>query len=442
MTCPLFINIPHTSFMIRLISCIGRHGSLPITAFHISSLRLKYHSTSNVRPETFGDYMSNNADVKSRTFSASESQLKPMPMGYLYFTKKFPRELKEFKRYLKKKYPKAKKADFEKPINYKMFSTVEEYHSKTYKGKKRLKLEPGLFVTLMKRNPDYFKYIVWHTFKIDLWKDDDQDIFYTVKNESVKSRSKSGQQIRAPNLLKKGKKTGNAESFKNFLHSINKIKNTSSTFDDVLPRMTDLKAIPTNPPTARFCELEEDLKKHDLESFLNHAKEDKDTRETGLFKSKMNYEWSKDRLANSPNSLDMQTFFNPLTIPGTLIPISWVRTADMSEIGKPRSRYLVLSKDGDEIILDNLTFLKQKPFKNLYNLFSTFEGRASCTSQIKDILSHGWRIVNGDENRLIFIKQSTDKILKIATVLGAFGTLIVAITIYRNPEENTKKRSS
>ncbi len=396
-----------------------------------------YHSAPNSRPETFGDYMANDA-LSDRKYPPAKQKHMEEPSGYVYFTQKFTPELSHFKKYLKKTYPNVKRSDFNKPINYKRFSTLEIYRAKKSKAKKQRRLKPGLFVTLLERNPDYLKYIVWDVFKIDLSRDEEEISIYPEKkkNEHIAKPKQKSKPSR------KAKKTEDTESFKNFLHSINKIKTTSPTFDDVLPRMTNLKSMPTNPPTAQFNELERDLQNHDLESFLSHAKEDNENRQTGLFKARMNYEWSKERLSYDPDSFGMRTFFNPVAVPRTLIQRSCVQTADPSEIGKPGSRYLVLSKNGDQIVLDNLTFLNEKPFGNMYSQLSTFQGGVGLTSQISGMLSHGWKLLNGDEGRLVFVKQTKGRNLTLLSAVGILGASIAAVVIYMTHEKSPESSAT
>ncbi|QPG73927.1 hypothetical protein FOA43_001242 [Brettanomyces nanus] len=356
---------------------------------YIGSVRYQHSS------KTFGDYMLEKPGIKTN----ADLESKPLPSGYKYFAAKFPIELKDLKKYLTKKYPDPDASTFAGGVDLKTFNIVETYKAKKAKAASK----PRLFITLLNRNPIYMEYIIWDTFDIDTGE----------KRTATQLRSRSG-------------------SFKDLLQSINKVKPTNETLEQVLPKMTKFKAEPTTPPFFRD-KLDLDLKTNNLEDFLSHAKKESDLKRDNMFKARMNYEWSKQQLNKHSQTVESKTFFTPILVPGTLIPSSWIKMADYSEVGGKQYEFLFLEKNGNIQTFSTIP-LKHQYNHNVFEILRNLRDSHLYIDNIDRLFAKDWRLLDGDRNRLAFARNRRqhywNRIKYALLPICAFSTALTAYVLY------------
>lgn len=381
------------------------------------------------RRRTFGDYMTKsqtkNAQAKSaqgrsaqvkKTRSRKAQAVHP-PSGYHYFAQEFPRELSDFTGYLKRRYPDPTVRALAQ-VDYEMFNKLE-----TYKRKGR---KPRLFVTMMKRNPGYLNYIVWQEFGLDMTGEhsaqDSAEASLKVnagrKGSAAKKgsagRKGSADRISASKRASASKPTKslNSSNFTDLLHSLHKVRATS------LPPMTPF----TPAPTRHFPSLEADLRADNLEGFLAHAQEESQLRRTNLFKAQRNYEWAAQQGARNPRTLESHTFFTPVLVPGTTIPIEWVRTSNGH---CACARMVRIDRDGGVSKAKGCA----GGSANIYGL------QGECASTVMKYLDTGYTIV-GEDSGIVMVKDACANARKL---LGYMMLPIVIVLVYIGSESRWRK---
>ncbi|GMG39374.1 unnamed protein product [Ambrosiozyma monospora] len=221
-------------------------------------------------------------------------------------------------------------------------------------------------------------------------------------------------------------------SFNELLASINKVSKVSKR-NEVLPRMTKFTANPLveqQTYSKQDADAAKQVDAESIEKFLTQAKQESDQKESSLFKSQMNYEWSKQQIPGNPSTLSRKTFFTPVLVPNTLVPTSsllhpLLGSKSLKKGGS--SDYLVLYKDGT--VSKNTKLKLPDRTRDIFTILGGVEAPEQFTKGINKLVRRGYNLVDGDAVKLVFVKNNSGRIWSVfknvlAVVGGAFLTLL------------------
>lgn len=233
----------------------------------------------------------------------------------------------------------------------------------------------------------------------------------------------------------------NSTGFNSFLRQLNKVHQTPGM--KVLPKMTSFQA----HPTISSVNVEmPDSEVNDFQNYLQHAKGISENRNELLFKAQINYEWSKNMMSQDPRVLENKTFFTPVCIPHTLIPIDDgslaklinvqdnLRSEVKNFIGDPDDsgklniedfQVLKVYADGSSAILrnENQIYWDGKTIENIYKIMARLHEPYNFEKKLQKYIKSGWVPVYSDQREIVVVRNRENHV---ATVVKKLA--VVAVT--------------
>lgn len=287
---------------------------------------------------------------------------------------------------------------------------------------------------LLKRNWPFLSYLVKQKgIEIKDEEESNEDWgFEEELEENEKKDSNTGRHSLNKNEGKNNDKETDTD-FNSFLKKLNKVHQTPSL--NVLPTMTAFEA---NPIISSIEIKDSEVK--EFQAFLDDAKKQSVNRDELLFKAETNMEWSSNLLRNQPR-LENKTFFLPICIPKTLIPIEQndlnlvdKRQLDLKKLMKNNefnvNKYDIMKIyfDGTSTILNNNNNnYWSGSIENFYTILSRLQHPDKFKKQLHKYLKLGWTPVSSDEKDILVVRNRRYHIITIikrSSIISLIGLVL------------------